>query len=82
MKCPDCNTENPDSRKFCRECGSKFLVKCPHCSSENLPGDKFCGDCGQKLSDASELPPKDLTFDEKLVSRLINSVFHNGKMTL
>ena len=66
MKCPDCNTENPDSRKFCRECGSKFLVKCPHCNSKNLPGDKFCGECGKKLSVASVPPTKDLSFDEKL----------------
>ena len=66
MKCPDCNTENPETRKFCRECGSKFLVKCPHCNSKNLPGDKFCGECGQKLSTPSESPPKELSFDEKL----------------
>ena len=66
MKCPGCKTENPDSRKFCRECGSKFLLICPHCNSENLPGDKFCGECGQKLSIASKSPRKDLSFDEKL----------------
>jgi predicted amidophosphoribosyltransferase len=50
MKCPKCQTENPDSRKFCRRCGTKLVLICPGCSSENLPGDEFCGECGQKLA--------------------------------
>jgi len=50
MKCPKCQTENPDTRKFCRECGAKLLIICPQCSNENLPGDKFCGECGHNLS--------------------------------
>jgi class 3 adenylate cyclase/tetratricopeptide (TPR) repeat protein len=66
MKCPKCQTENPDDRKFCRECGAKLLLVCPQCGSENFPGDKFCGECGYKLTLPSETPPKDLSFDEKL----------------
>ncbi|MBW2204795.1 MAG: zinc ribbon domain-containing protein, partial [Deltaproteobacteria bacterium] len=66
MKCPKCQADNPDTRKFCRECGAKLLVICEHCGSENLPGDKFCGECGQNLTLPSEPPPKDLSFDEKL----------------
>jgi class 3 adenylate cyclase/predicted ATPase len=50
MKCPKCQTENPDSKKFCRKCGMKLALICSHCSSEYLPGDEFCGDCGQKLA--------------------------------
>ena len=38
MKCPRCQTENPEMRKFCRECGAKLLQVCPQCGSENLPG--------------------------------------------
>ena len=49
MKCPKCQTENPETRKFCRECGAKLILVCPHCHFENLPADKFCGECGQKL---------------------------------
>jgi class 3 adenylate cyclase/tetratricopeptide (TPR) repeat protein len=66
MKCPKCSAENPETRKFCRECGNKLLLICSQCNSENLPGDKFCGECGQKLSLPTEAPPKDLSFDEKL----------------
>jgi class 3 adenylate cyclase len=49
MKCPKCQTENPETRKFCSECGEKLLLICPQCGFENLPKDKFCGECGQKL---------------------------------
>ena len=56
MKCPACQTENPENRKFCREC-----------QAENLPGDKFCGECGQPLTGPPSAPaPKDLSFDEKI----------------
>ena len=59
MKCPKCSTENPETRKFCRECGEKLVLKCPKCNSENLPGDKFCGECGCDLSTPGESPPID-----------------------
>ena len=59
MKCPKCQTENPDTRKFCRECGSKLLVLCSKCNSKNLPGDKFCGECGHDLKEPKEAPPID-----------------------
>jgi class 3 adenylate cyclase/tetratricopeptide (TPR) repeat protein len=54
MKCPKCQTENPKSRKFCRECGEELLFICPQCGFENLPEDKFCGECGQKLGEVVE----------------------------
>jgi class 3 adenylate cyclase/tetratricopeptide (TPR) repeat protein len=54
MKCPKCSADNPETRKFCRECGEKLLLKCPKCNSENLPEDKFCGECGCDLSKSTE----------------------------
>jgi len=65
MKCPECRTENPETGKFCRECGNKFLLICPDCSFKNVPGDKFCGECGYKLIQPKKTP-KELSFDEKL----------------
>ena len=68
MKCPDCNTENPEINKFCRECGSKLTLACPGCNAEILPNDKFCGQCGHNLDMPGhpDSAPKDLSFDEKL----------------
>jgi class 3 adenylate cyclase/tetratricopeptide (TPR) repeat protein len=66
MKCPKCQTENPEARKFCSECGAKLLSICPQCGFKNLPKDKFCGECGYDLALSSKLIPKELSFDEKL----------------
>jgi class 3 adenylate cyclase len=66
MKCTKCQTENPETRKFCSECGAKLLLSCSKCGFENLPKDKFCGECGHNLSISSEAKPRELSFDEKL----------------
>lgn len=65
MKCPECHTENPERRKFCRECGNNLLLICSYCSSKNIPGDKFCGECGSILAHPKGAP-KELSFDEKI----------------
>jgi class 3 adenylate cyclase/tetratricopeptide (TPR) repeat protein len=66
MKCSKCQTENPETRKFCRQCGAKLSLPCPKCGYENIPGDKFCGECGHDLAVAAEPIAKPLSFDEKL----------------
>jgi class 3 adenylate cyclase len=66
IQCPKCQFENPDTQKFCGECGSKLEKACPSCGSKNPPQYKFCGDCGCKIDIPSELPPKDLSFDQKI----------------
>jgi len=50
MKCPECQTENDEPRRFCRKCGTKLLIICPNCGFENIPGDDYCGGCGQNLA--------------------------------
>ena len=35
MKCPKCQFENPDTQKFCGECGSKLDKVCPNCGDAN-----------------------------------------------
>jgi class 3 adenylate cyclase len=57
MKCPKCQADNPETKKFCPECGTKLSKHCPHCGSEIFPADKFCGECGQKLAKTEEVRP-------------------------
>jgi class 3 adenylate cyclase/tetratricopeptide (TPR) repeat protein len=66
MKCPACQFENPDGMKFCGECGAKLERICPKCNFSNPSQFKFCGECGSNLGCPSELPPRDLSFDEKI----------------
>jgi class 3 adenylate cyclase/tetratricopeptide (TPR) repeat protein len=60
MNCPICNSENADSDRFCRQCGTQLLAICPHCRTPAFPGDRFCGACGLRLETgekhAHELP--------------------------
>ncbi len=48
MRCPNCQTENPPTAKFCVECGNRLVV-CPNCGTINLPTAKFCLECGTQL---------------------------------
>ncbi|MBN1364824.1 MAG: HEAT repeat domain-containing protein [Syntrophaceae bacterium] len=72
MKCPRCQNENPEDRKFCKECGFKLLLVCPKCQHQNVPGDKFCGECGYNLTITSattqqhvEIPPEQIIKDRE-----------------
>jgi class 3 adenylate cyclase/tetratricopeptide (TPR) repeat protein len=57
MKCPKCQIENPEAKKFCRKCGTKLSLPCPQCGFAYLPGDEFCGECGTSLEKSKEAPP-------------------------
>ena len=63
MKCPNCQTENPDLAKFCKGCGSKLeapampitplaqnpTLSCKSCGATLKPGAKFCAKCGTNV---------------------------------
>jgi len=66
MKCPKCQSENPDGQKFCGECGSKLEMVCSNCGVSSPKHYKFCGECGQNLCLPSETTLKELSFDEKI----------------
>src|SRR6266851_1423978 len=53
MHCPSCNSENPQGKKFCLQCGARLEGRCPQCGSENPPSARFCGDCGASLGAAT-----------------------------
>lgn len=54
MKCPNCNHDNPESNKFCADCGTKLgvmpsMIECSICHNLVPADSKFCPDCGNKL---------------------------------
>ena len=60
MKCPKCQAENREGRKFCSKCGNPLQIRCPSCRAVNEPGEDFCGECGQPLASGQvkETPAK------------------------
>jgi len=66
MRCPQCQTENPDGFKFCGGCGVKFGRICSNCNSVNPLHSSFCGECGHRLFLPAPQASRELSFDEKL----------------
>ncbi|NIR31262.1 MAG: AAA family ATPase [Gammaproteobacteria bacterium] len=52
MRCPHCQTENREGRRFCARCGATLAQPCPGCGFANEPGEDFCGGCGKRLGAA------------------------------
>jgi class 3 adenylate cyclase len=63
MICPQCQTGNPDSAKFCMNCGTAFNTACSNCGSSLPANARFCMNCGQPVSATT-------TTDETRLSRL------------
>jgi class 3 adenylate cyclase len=70
MKCPSCQTELPDSARFCMACGRTLQTElvCTQCQHANPPAAKFCLQCGQSLIQPVVQPTSSSTpsFDEKI----------------
>jgi double zinc ribbon protein len=50
MRCPRCESDNPEGMKFCIECAAPLTRRCPHCDFANPPQARFCGQCAASLS--------------------------------
>ncbi|GAC1493763.1 MAG: hypothetical protein NVS2B14_07040 [Chamaesiphon sp.] len=47
LVCPQCQSENPDSNKFCEKCGTSLTHKnCPQCDAEVPLSEEHCQNCG------------------------------------
>ena len=46
MRCSSCGTANPETSKFCHECGRGLQVTCASCGTALTAGSKFCSECG------------------------------------
>jgi class 3 adenylate cyclase/tetratricopeptide (TPR) repeat protein len=54
MKCPRCQHDNREGRRFCSKCGAALALRCTSCRFLNEPGDEFCGGCGASLLPAGQ----------------------------
>jgi predicted RNA-binding Zn-ribbon protein involved in translation (DUF1610 family) len=61
--CPKCGFQNPQTTKFCGNCGAQLQtpqgqggIKCPKCGTENAAGAKFCSNCGNPLQATVKCP--------------------------
>lgn len=61
--CPKCGFQNPQTSKFCGNCGTPLQaqqtqggVNCPKCGTANAPGAKFCSNCGAPLQATVKCP--------------------------
>jgi class 3 adenylate cyclase len=50
MECLSCHADNPESGRFCTQCGAALPAKCIRCGAVNLPESRFCGSCGASLA--------------------------------
>ena len=50
MRCPQCDLDNREERKFCAKCGTPLGWACPNCGFANAPGESFCGGCGRSAT--------------------------------
>src|SRR5215475_8031410 len=55
MRCPSCNSQNPEDAKFCDACGTSMPRRCPACGATNRTTAKFCNECGASLGQESQL---------------------------
>src|SRR5436309_13151231 len=53
MNCASCGHDNPDSARFCLECGTPFAWRCAGCGAELPGGAKFCLECGAAVVTAA-----------------------------
>jgi protein phosphatase len=45
--CPQCQSENANTNKFCQGCGTPLTYKfCPECGTQVALNEKFCHNCG------------------------------------
>jgi two-component system sensor histidine kinase HydH len=56
MRCPSCDSENPETTRFCIECGVALEHCCPKCGFGNFLEAKFCGRCGSSLTASAPQP--------------------------
>ncbi len=48
--CPQCQSENPNTNKFCQHCGiSLTAIVCPECKTNVSLSEENCQNCGAEI---------------------------------
>ena len=55
MKCPECQFENRENARFCKDCGARLELACPKCGAAYELVSKFCDECGHALAQESQI---------------------------
>jgi len=63
MKCPQCQFENREDAKFCKECGNNLELACSGCGTVYEMDSKFCDECGYSLAQESRIKKNEPTSD-------------------
>jgi class 3 adenylate cyclase/tetratricopeptide (TPR) repeat protein len=82
MKCPKCQNENPESAKFCVECGEKLERKCQKCGFSNSPSFKFCAECGHDLGKPAETPEIDFSQPQSYTPKFLADKILNNRSSI
>jgi len=53
MICPNCEFANPDTNRFCGNCGAIISATCSACGARNSLSYQYCGSCGANLGSSS-----------------------------
>ena len=72
MNCPGCHAANPESARFCAQCGTPLAARCGGCGADVAPSARFCSQCGAAVSPsaaASAAAPRTATADAALIER-------------
>lgn len=67
MRCPKCQTRNPEGAGFCLECGAGLALVCPECGTRLPSRAKFCLECGATVTEDTEHQGK---ASDRLVERV------------
>jgi class 3 adenylate cyclase/tetratricopeptide (TPR) repeat protein len=74
MRCPRCQQDNREGRRFCAQCGGTLAAVCAACGFTNEPGDQFCGGCGARLGVPQPAQAKFTTPDAYTPKHLVEKI--------
>jgi len=82
MKCPKCQTDNPEEADFCIECGNPIEFHCPKCRAKTPHQGKFCMKCGHNLAEPKEALPIDYSEPQSYTPKFLADKILNSRSAI